>query len=68
MKIIAGADIIETSTYQATLEGFNKHLDLDYGKGEELMFEAVVLAKKALDEFMKHGIHNTHAKLSNKLR
>jgi len=49
--IEAGADIIETSTYQATLKGFRDHLSLDDDAGTNLIKQAVALAKKAVAEF-----------------
>jgi homocysteine S-methyltransferase len=47
----AGADIVETSTYQATLKGFREHLSLDTTAGENLLRDAVRLAKKAVTSF-----------------
>ena len=51
----AGADIIATCTYQATVEGFRKHLNLSTQQGEMLIKEAVVLARNAVEEFSKSG-------------
>ncbi len=52
----AGADIIETSTYQATVGGFKDHLNLEYGKSEELIKQAVQLGKDSVQKFMSSGM------------
>lgn len=48
----AGADIIETSSYQASLPGFKECLNIEKDEGEKLIKTSVKLAKKALDQFM----------------
>ena len=47
----AGAEIIETSTYQMSYEGFRKHLSLDEKDVEKSIRRAVHLAKSAIDKF-----------------
>ncbi|KAI5641487.1 homocysteine s-methyltransferase domain-containing protein [Phthorimaea operculella] len=51
----AGADLIITNTYQASLEGFMEHLNMTREQSYELIVRAVELAKRArqlyLDEF-----------------
>jgi len=46
----AGADCIETATYQASFPGFES-LDVAHEEAERLMLEAVALAVGAVDEF-----------------
>lgn len=41
----SGADVITTATYQATLEGFFKHLELKPEQAEELLISGVQIAK-----------------------
>lgn len=43
----AGADLIITNTYQATVEGFVEHLGVTAEQGYGLIVRAVELAKKA---------------------
>ncbi|XP_065214299.1 homocysteine S-methyltransferase YbgG-like isoform X2 [Planococcus citri] len=45
---ITGADIITTNTYQASIEGFNKHLQLSSHQSYHLIKKAVQLAKQAI--------------------
>ncbi|XP_013191947.2 homocysteine S-methyltransferase [Amyelois transitella] len=44
----AGADMIITNTYQASVEGFMTHLGLDRQQSTDLIVRAVELAKRAL--------------------
>lgn len=46
---LAGSDVIETNTYQASIDGFVKYLDLNASDSLNLIKEAVELAKKARD-------------------
>ncbi|XP_047108724.1 homocysteine S-methyltransferase YbgG-like [Schistocerca piceifrons] len=48
----AGANIIITNTYQASVDGFMKYLGLSENESIELIEKAVKLAKKAVDTFM----------------
>lgn len=50
----AGSDIIETSTYQGSVKGFQDHLNLDEEKSKELLRFGVRLAKKAKTDFLKN--------------
>lgn len=43
----AGADLIITNTYQASVEGFVEHLGVTAEQGFELIVRAVDLAKRA---------------------
>lgn len=43
----AGADLIITNTYQASVGGFVEHLDVTPEQGYELILRAVDLAKQA---------------------
>ena len=44
----AGCDIIETNTYQASVTGFVKYLNISEKESIELIKNAVTLAKKAV--------------------
>lgn len=50
----SGADIILTNTYQASVEGFMKHLNLTRDESIELMKKSVRLAKQAKETFLKN--------------
>lgn len=45
----AGADIIITNSYQASVEGFKQYLNLDKEEGIELIKESVYYVKKAIE-------------------
>ncbi|EZA54368.1 hypothetical protein DMN91_002045 [Ooceraea biroi] len=45
----AGADIIQTNTYQATIDGFVKHLDITEAECLEIIRKAVDYAKDAVN-------------------
>ncbi|XP_024880790.1 uncharacterized protein LOC112460373 [Temnothorax curvispinosus] len=47
----AGADIIETNTYQASVPGLTKYLNISECKSLDLFATAVHLAKKAVDDY-----------------
>lgn len=47
--IRAGADIIITNSYQASVEGFKTYLNLDKEEGIELIKESVYYVKKAIE-------------------
>ncbi|CAB0037334.1 unnamed protein product [Trichogramma brassicae] len=49
----AGANIIETCTYQASIPGFVDHLKLSQQDSADLIKKAVVLAKKAVSDYKK---------------
>lgn len=56
MIISAGADIVMTNTYQASVDGFKSYLNLDKDESIELIKESVSYIKKAIslefgDEF-----------------
>ena len=50
--LTAGCDIIDTSSYQASLAGFAEHLNLDQAEGKKLLRASVTLAKEAVKTFM----------------
>lgn len=50
--LIAGADIVISASYQATLEGFQK-IDLSLQKAKELLQLSVHLAKQAVETFWR---------------
>ncbi|XP_017780998.1 PREDICTED: homocysteine S-methyltransferase 1-like isoform X2 [Nicrophorus vespilloides] len=54
--LIAGSNIIETNTYQASIGGFKEHLNLTEEESYALIKEAVYLAKSALERFKKEYI------------
>ncbi|KAM8977473.1 uncharacterized protein RCH25_044939 [Pelodytes ibericus] len=47
----SGADVLSTATYQASIQGFQKHLGMTLEEAAELFNVAVRLAKEAADEF-----------------
>ncbi|XP_076749722.1 betaine-homocysteine S-methyltransferase [Xylocopa sonorina] len=52
----AGADIIETNTYQASIPGLMKHLHITEEESINLLHKAVELAKKAVNDYMKETV------------
>lgn len=48
----AGADVIITNTYQASVEGFSQYLDLDEDQSLDLIKSTVQLAHMARDRYM----------------
>jgi len=56
----AGADIIETNTYQASVPGIMEHLKLSYPDSMRLIKEAVLLAKKAVDTYLNETNRRIH--------
>lgn len=57
----AGADIIQTNTYQASIEGFVEHLGITETESLELMHKAVDLAKDAVKVYEEELKHNNEA-------
>lgn len=49
--LIAGSDLVETCTYQASLEGFQKHMGVSPSEANELLRRAVNLCIKTRDDF-----------------
>lgn len=49
----AGADLIITNTYQASVEGFMEHLGLSREQGRALIARAVSLAKRARSIYLE---------------
>lgn len=49
----AGADVIETNTYQASVPGLMKHLNVSESESLELLAKAVALAKQAVDVYTR---------------
>ena len=45
-----GSDIIETVSYQASVEGFKKHLDVTQEQAVQLIKNSVELARRACRE------------------
>ncbi|KAL4708114.1 hypothetical protein ACJJTC_009893, partial [Scirpophaga incertulas] len=50
----AGADVIITNTYQASVQGFEEHLGLNATESYELILRAVELAKRARTLYMEN--------------
>ncbi|XP_072540248.1 homocysteine S-methyltransferase YbgG [Salminus brasiliensis] len=48
----SGSDVITTATYQASMEGFIKHLDLKPEEAEQLLMSGVQIAKETAADFM----------------
>lgn len=53
----AGADVIISSTYQASIDGFRKHLDCTVSEAQELIRQGGKLVKNASQEFWE-GVNN----------
>lgn len=51
--ISAGADLIITNTYQASVDGFMKHLKLTEKESYDLIKESVKLAKISREAYKK---------------
>lgn len=47
-----GSDVITTATYQASVEGFIKHLGLNPTEAEQLLMSGVQIAKETATDFM----------------
>ena len=47
----AGAEIIITSSYQASLQGFHDHMSVEDDKAMQYMESSVILAREAIDEY-----------------
>ncbi|XP_066593476.1 uncharacterized protein [Prorops nasuta] len=54
----AGADIIETNTYQASISGLTKHLGISESESSSLLCKAVQLAKKAVETYKGEIVNN----------
>jgi len=53
--LVAGADVITTATYQASVAGFTGELQVSAERARELMASGVRLAREALDRFSCHA-------------
>lgn len=58
----AGADIIETNTYQATIDGFVKYLNITEEESLKIIREAVDYAKDAVNAYSKEIEGNENVK------
>ncbi|XP_043472087.1 homocysteine S-methyltransferase YbgG-like [Leptopilina heterotoma] len=59
----AGSDIIQTNTYQATITGFVKYLNISRNESLKLIHDAVDLAKRAVSIFNEENeYHQTNRK------
>ncbi|XP_033203940.2 betaine-homocysteine S-methyltransferase [Bombus vancouverensis nearcticus] len=61
----AGADIIETSTYQASVPDLMKYLSVTEEEGIKLLHEAANLAKNAVNDYIKEIIDNNDIENKN---
>ncbi|KAL1023394.1 hypothetical protein UPYG_G00040270 [Umbra pygmaea] len=50
--LCAGADVITTATYQASIEGFTKHLEMTPEQANQLIGSGVTLAKDTVKHFI----------------
>lgn len=48
--ILAGIDFLSTNTYQASITGFQKHLNLNYEQSFELIKKSVKICQQAITE------------------
>lgn len=51
--LLAGADLIRTNTYQATVEGYKRYLNLTEDESEDVFQRTINLALEAKREFQK---------------
>lgn len=49
-KNLAGAEFLTTNTYQASIEGFKKYLNLNYEQSFELIKKSVTICRQAISE------------------
>ncbi|XP_076245011.1 betaine-homocysteine S-methyltransferase [Calliopsis andreniformis] len=61
----AGADIIETNTYQASVSSLMKHLSINEEESVKLLYKAVNLAKKAVNDYTKEISENDEIENKN---
>lgn len=54
----AGADVISTNTYQASIGGFTQHLEVTEDQAYKIIQHAVELAKSARDKYIEECIQN----------
>ncbi|KAJ4345145.1 AdoMet-homocysteine methyltransferase [Ascochyta clinopodiicola] len=52
----AGAQVAITASYQASLAGLSKHLNLDDGQGKAVVRKSVELAQEARDEWIEEHV------------
>uniref|UniRef100_A0A8C1KNP2 Zgc:172121 n=1 Tax=Cyprinus carpio TaxID=7962 RepID=A0A8C1KNP2_CYPCA len=52
----SGSDVITTATYQASIEGFVKYLDLRPEEAQQMIMSGVQLAKETVREFMSSTV------------
>lgn len=63
----AGADIIETNTYQASISGLMKYLSITEEESINLLHKAVKLAQKAVNDYLKEIKGNNDVENKNPL-
>lgn len=51
----SGSDVVTTATYQASIEGFTRHLGLKPEEAEDLIMSGVRLARESVADFMASG-------------
>lgn len=47
---LAGVEFLTTNTYQASIEGFKKYLNLNYEQSFELIKKSVKICRRAIQE------------------
>ncbi|KAE9522925.1 hypothetical protein AGLY_016684 [Aphis glycines] len=53
---VTGADFLTTVTYQVSIGGFQKYLNLDYDQSYELIKKSVMVCRQAITEENKHQV------------
>jgi len=48
--VTAGAEFLTTNTYQASIEGFQKYLNLNYDQSFQLIKKSVTICRRAIME------------------
>lgn len=65
--LLAGAEVIITNSYQASVNGFMEYLNLDKASSYSLIKESVRIAKRAVDLYIKanpNGQYFSYFKIS----
>ncbi|KAG7513387.1 hypothetical protein JOB18_006567 [Solea senegalensis] len=53
--LLSGADVVTTATYQASIPGFIRHMDVSSESARELLMSGVQLAKDSVRRFVSDG-------------
>lgn len=62
----AGADVIETNTYQASVPGLMRYLNVSERESLNLLAKAVSLAKKAVDDYVREEVSGLERRVNGR--